>query len=98
MSLTVKDEKLLKRLKKSWKYRYVTYIVFGVVAIKSMIALVNSVTNEDDSTILSEYLMLLMILVISYFFHYILRLYKIIEKMESVIREFNNRDNNGSID
>ena len=89
MKLTVKDEKLLKGLRKNWKYRYITYIAFGIVAIKSMISIVNGVSNKDDCTILAEYPMLIMILVVSAVFHYILRLYKIVEKLESENRELN---------
>lgn len=83
MKLTPKDEKLLNMLEKNWKYRNLTYMFFGLFAVKNIIYIIKAIISGDDCVLVLEYNQLLMILVVSAVFFQFLRLYKIVKKLYS---------------
>jgi len=87
MNLTMKDEKLLKRLKKTWKNRYGSYIGFGLGAIVGIICIVKGVIVENNYTLMSGYFILLLVLLFLWYFSNVLRLHIIIEKLEAEVKE-----------
>ncbi len=83
VKLTVKEKKLLKRLKNAWKYRYISYTAFSCLVVKSIVCIIKSIIREDDGELMYQYSMLLLSMIAAWTFYYILRLYKIVEKLES---------------
>lgn len=85
MNLTVKEEKLLKKLKKTWKNRYGSYIGFCLGAIVGITCIVKGVIVENNYTLMSGYFILLLVLLFLWYFSNVLRLHTIIEKLEGEI-------------